>query len=168
LIGGPQSPSRPADRNVYAVLVESGKVDVLLTYCTNAQQAVAEQPSLRSVRLPDPLRVGAVYGLVVRRDAPKSAVAFAAYLISAGVSASSRTSGSIGCEHGDMPFMLCAAIRSHGVARARADADHRRHRPTLTVPDPSARSTRRATASVFVLALAPEKLARLDACTAHR
>jgi len=82
LTGGPQSPPPPADRNVYGVLLMSGEVDVFLTYCTNAQQAVAEQPSLRSIRLPESLRVGADYGVVVRRDAPKTANAFAAFLIS--------------------------------------------------------------------------------------
>lgn len=83
LTGGPQSPPPPADRNVYGVLVASGEVDVFLTYCTNAQLAVSEQPSLRSVRLPATLRVGAVYGAVVRRDAPPAANAFAAFLLSA-------------------------------------------------------------------------------------
>jgi ABC-type molybdate transport system substrate-binding protein len=83
LTGGPQSPPPPADRNVYGILVGSGEVDVFLTYCTNARQAIAEQPSLRSVRLPESLRVGAVYGVVVRRDAPEAARAFAAFLISA-------------------------------------------------------------------------------------
>jgi ABC-type molybdate transport system substrate-binding protein len=83
LTGGPQSPPPPADRNVYGMLVESGEVDVFLTYCTNAHQAIAEQPSLHIVPMPASLRVGAVYGVVVRRDAPKVANAFAAFLTSA-------------------------------------------------------------------------------------
>ena len=65
------------------MLVVNGDADVFLTYCTNAQQAVAEAPSLVSVRLPEDLRVGAVYGLAVRSDAPPAARAFADYVVSA-------------------------------------------------------------------------------------
>ncbi|MCC6193968.1 MAG: molybdate ABC transporter substrate-binding protein [Burkholderiales bacterium] len=82
LTGGPQSPPAPADRSVYAMLVVNGDADVFLTYCTNAQQAVAEAPSLVRVRLPEELRVGAVYGLAVRKDAPATARAFADHLVS--------------------------------------------------------------------------------------
>lgn len=82
LTGGPQSPPPPADRSIYAMLVANGDVDVFLTYCTNARQAVAEAPSLVSVRLPEDLRVGALYGLAVRKDAPVAARAFADYLVS--------------------------------------------------------------------------------------
>jgi molybdenum ABC transporter molybdate-binding protein len=83
LTGAPQSPAPPKDRNVYGMLVANGEADVFLTYCTNAQQAIAEVPTLVSVRLPENLRVGARYGLAVRRDAPPAARALAEYLVSA-------------------------------------------------------------------------------------
>jgi ABC-type molybdate transport system substrate-binding protein len=82
LTGGPQSAPAPADRSAYGMLVANGEADVFLTYCTNARQAIAEAPSLVSVRLPEELRVGAVYGLAVRKDAPPAARAFAEYLVS--------------------------------------------------------------------------------------
>lgn len=80
LTGGPQSPSAPADRSVYAMLVTAGEADVFLTYCTNARQAIEEAPSLALVRLPESLRVGATYGFAVRTDAPAAARAFADHL----------------------------------------------------------------------------------------
>lgn len=83
LTGGPQSPPPPADRSVYAMLVANGEADLFLTYCTNARQAEREVPGLRSVALPDALRVGATYGVAARRDASPAATAFVAYLLSA-------------------------------------------------------------------------------------
>ncbi|MFO1397287.1 MAG: molybdate ABC transporter substrate-binding protein [Burkholderiales bacterium] len=82
LTGGPQSPPPPADRSVYAMLVANGEADVFLTYCTNARQAERETQGLRSVALPDALRVGATYGVAARRDASPQAAAFVAYLLS--------------------------------------------------------------------------------------
>lgn len=82
LTGGPQSAPPPPDRSVYAMLVASGEADLFLTYCTNAQQAAEEVPALIVVRLPANLRVGATYGLAVRRDAGPSAQAFADYVLS--------------------------------------------------------------------------------------
>lgn len=80
LTGGPQSPPPPTDRSVYGMLVASGDADMFLTYCTNAQQAAAEVPGLRKVELPAALRVGATYGVAVRRDAPAAAKAFTTFL----------------------------------------------------------------------------------------
>jgi len=81
LTGGPTSPPPPADRNVYGVLAANGDADIFLTYCTSTQQAVSEHPTLRSVRMPDTLRVGAVYGIASRRDAPEAAAAFVAFVL---------------------------------------------------------------------------------------
>lgn len=82
LTGGPQSPPAPQDRSIYAMLVSNGDADMFLTYCTNAQQAIEEAPSLALVRLPDNLRVGATYGLATRSGAAPSAQAFADYVLS--------------------------------------------------------------------------------------
>ena len=82
LTGGPQSPPTLANRSLYAMLVSNGDADVFLTYCTNAQRAVKEVPSLACVPLPDDLRVGAMYGLAVRNGAASSAQSFADYVLS--------------------------------------------------------------------------------------
>lgn len=82
LTGGAQTPALPADKSVYGVLVAGGEADIFLTYCTNAKQAIAEEPSLVVVSLPAELRVGALYGLAARHDASAGARSFAAYVMS--------------------------------------------------------------------------------------
>lgn len=81
LTGGPNSPPPPPDRNVYGVLVASGQADLFITYCTNATVAMAEQPALRMLRVPEAINVGASYGVATLRDAPPAADAFVAHLL---------------------------------------------------------------------------------------
>ena len=81
LVGGPQSPIPPSNRNPYGALLSSGEADVFLTYCTNAELARKEQPSLRIVKLPEALAVGADYGIAARRDRPAAARAFVAFVL---------------------------------------------------------------------------------------
>lgn len=83
LTGGPQSPQPPAGRSTYAWLMDEGRADVFLTYCTNAVAAQREVPRLKVVQVPVELQVGAAYGLTVRADAPPAARAFVAYVLSA-------------------------------------------------------------------------------------
>ncbi len=80
LTGGPASESAPAGRNPYAWVMETGKVDIFLTYCTNALLAKAEVPSLSIVAIPKPLNVAADYGLVIMNGAPKAAHDLAAFI----------------------------------------------------------------------------------------
>lgn len=82
LTGGPASPPPPVGRNVYGALVAGGQADVFITYCTNAAMAVAEQPGLQSVDVPDAINVTADYGLAVRGGSPAVVQAFADYLTS--------------------------------------------------------------------------------------
>lgn len=83
LTGGPQSPQAPAGRSTYAWLMDGGRADVFLTYCTNAVAAQREVPRLKVVQVPPELQVGAAYGLTLRADAPAAARAFVAYVLSA-------------------------------------------------------------------------------------
>lgn len=80
LTGGAGSPTAPAGRSVYAMLVADGRADLFLTYCTNAAEAVAERPALRTADLPAALAVGADYGITVLDGAPPAAAAFVAFL----------------------------------------------------------------------------------------
>jgi len=82
LTGGPDSPKPPEDRNTYGWVMESGKADIFLTYCTNALLARAEVPSLKIVKVPEPMAVGADYGLTVLNNAPEAAWRFAAWMLS--------------------------------------------------------------------------------------
>lgn len=63
--GGPQAPRPPEGRNAYAWLMERDAADLILTYCTNARLATREMPALGVVAVPEPLSVGAEYGITV-------------------------------------------------------------------------------------------------------
>lgn len=80
LTGGASSPKAPEGRNLYAWVMDSGEADVFLTYCTNAVLARKEIPALQKIDVPETLAVGADYGLIVLKDAPAAAQAFANYI----------------------------------------------------------------------------------------
>jgi molybdate transport system substrate-binding protein len=81
LTGGPASEKAPAGRNQYAWVMENGKADVFLTYCTNAVLAKKDLPALQIVPIPAELNVGAEYGLIVLKDAPASANTLAQFVL---------------------------------------------------------------------------------------
>jgi molybdenum ABC transporter molybdate-binding protein len=81
LTGGPTSEKAPAGRNQYAWVMEGGKVDVFLTYCTNAVLAKKEIETLQIVQIPAELNVGAEYGMIVLKNAPDSASRFAQFIL---------------------------------------------------------------------------------------
>jgi molybdenum ABC transporter molybdate-binding protein len=81
LVGAPKSAPVPAGRIAYAYFIANGSVDAFLTYCTNAQAAIAESASLRRFDLPADLDVAAAYGIAVRKGAPPAAQRFADFLM---------------------------------------------------------------------------------------
>jgi molybdate transport system substrate-binding protein len=82
LTGGPDSPPPPSNRSLYGALIADGKADIFLTYCTNAIQAVREVPGARMLAIPEPLAVGASYGMTVLNDARPAAQRFALFIVS--------------------------------------------------------------------------------------
>jgi len=83
LVGQTSLPQPPAGRLAYAWLMDEGKVDVFLTYCTNAVAAQKEVPRLKVVQIPPELQVGAMYGFTVRQSASPAAQTFAKSLLAA-------------------------------------------------------------------------------------
>jgi ABC-type molybdate transport system substrate-binding protein len=81
LTGGPDSPKPPPGRNLYGMLVDAGKADVFITYCTNTTEAKRELPSLQVLPLPDDVNVGAVYGIAVLRPATPAAQGFVDFVL---------------------------------------------------------------------------------------
>jgi molybdate transport system substrate-binding protein len=73
LSGGPDSPQPPAGRGTYAWLMDEGKADVFLTYCTGAVGAQREVPRLQIVQAPADLQVAASYGLTARQGDAQAA-----------------------------------------------------------------------------------------------
>ncbi len=82
LLGAPDSTPPPEGHNRYAWVIEEGAADVLLTYSTNAERAVAQKPDLQMVAPPPQLAVSADYGLIVMNGAPEAAWRFALYVLS--------------------------------------------------------------------------------------
>ncbi len=81
LTGGPTSEKAPAGRNQYAWVMETGRADIFLTYCTNAVLARNELPALQIVQIGPELNVGAEYGMIVLKDAPQSATELARFIM---------------------------------------------------------------------------------------
>jgi molybdenum ABC transporter molybdate-binding protein len=82
LTGADGLPQAPAGRNTYAWLMEEGKADVFLTYCTGAVAVQRELPRFKVVQVPADLQVGASYGLGVRAG-DDAAQQLARYILSA-------------------------------------------------------------------------------------
>lgn len=82
LVGGPTSVPPPPGRNSYAYLIETGKADLFLGYCTNALLVRKEIPDALIVDLPDSLAVGADYGLTIVNGARPEAARLAMYILS--------------------------------------------------------------------------------------
>ena len=82
LTGGPDTAPPPEGRNVYAWVLDSDQADLFLTYCTNAVLARQEAPELQIVQIPEPLSVGADYGLIVLEGAPPEAWRLALHILS--------------------------------------------------------------------------------------
>jgi hypothetical protein len=73
--GGPASEKAPAGRSQYAWVMESGKADVFLTYCTNAVLARKEVASLQIVEIPPQLASGRNTGWCWLAPAPATLLA---------------------------------------------------------------------------------------------
>lgn len=82
LTGGQESEKAPEGRNQYGWVMSEKKADVFLTYCTNAVLAQKEVQSLKIIRIPEKLSVGADYGLLVRDGASKEAWRLAMFILS--------------------------------------------------------------------------------------
>lgn len=81
LTGAAGTPQPPAGRGTYAWLMDEGRADIFLTYCTNAIASRQEVSRLQVVAVPPALAVAADYGLSARRD-DVAALQFAQYLLS--------------------------------------------------------------------------------------
>ena len=82
LAGGPSSAPGPAGRSVYGWHVAEGRADIFLTYCTGALVAQRENAGQQIVALPEPLAVGADYGMTVMKGSPPAADRLAQFIIS--------------------------------------------------------------------------------------
>lgn len=82
LTGSASSTPAPDGANVYGYKLAKGEADIFLAYCTNAGPIAKEQPTLKLVRLPPAMAVGADYGLTVMTGASPNAWRFAMFILS--------------------------------------------------------------------------------------
>jgi molybdenum ABC transporter molybdate-binding protein len=81
LVGGPNSKPLVPGRGAVQGIFLADRADVMLGYCSSAQEVAREVPGLTSVPLPPSLEVGPAYGLVVLSDHPLAA-RFALFVLS--------------------------------------------------------------------------------------
>lgn len=81
LTGGPGSPQPPAGRSLYGMLVDEGKADVFITYCTNATEAKQQHPAQQVLPIPEAVNVAAVYGIATVRPAGAAARGFVDFVV---------------------------------------------------------------------------------------
>ncbi|MFO1108146.1 MAG: molybdate ABC transporter substrate-binding protein [Bradyrhizobium sp.] len=82
LTGGPSSTPGPAGRSVYGWHVAEGRADIFIAYCTAALVAQRDNAGQQIVALPEPLAVGADYGMTVMNDSSQAAYRFARFIVS--------------------------------------------------------------------------------------
>ncbi len=81
LAGAVDSPKPPDGISAYGWLMDQGRADVFLTYCTNAVVAQREVPRLKVVQVPPALQVAAAYGATLSLASSPAAAAFAQALL---------------------------------------------------------------------------------------
>jgi ABC-type molybdate transport system substrate-binding protein len=83
ITGGRETPNAPTGRNQYGWIMETQSVDLLLTYQTHAVEAVADNPNLSFIQLPDWVRVDGHYGIALSSLASPRLAGFYDWLLGA-------------------------------------------------------------------------------------
>jgi ABC-type molybdate transport system substrate-binding protein len=81
LTGGPNSPQPPAGRSLYGMLVDEGKADVFITYCTNATEAQQQVLTLQVLAVPQAINVSATYGMASLRPVTPTTRSFVEFVV---------------------------------------------------------------------------------------
>jgi molybdate transport system substrate-binding protein len=95
IFGGAATTAAVNGRPQPLAALEDHQVDLLIYYCSSAQQVVRDSSKYKSIVLPPELSVGPEYGLTVSRKAQPGAADFAMYLLSPHGQASLKALGFI-------------------------------------------------------------------------
>jgi molybdate transport system substrate-binding protein len=95
IFGGPATTAAVNGRPQPLAALEDHQIDLLVYYCSGAQQIVRDSSKYKSIALPPELSVGPEYGLTVSRKAQLGAADFAMYLLSPQGQASLKSFGFI-------------------------------------------------------------------------
>lgn len=82
ITGGRETPNSPQGRNQYGWIMETQDVDLLLTFQSNAIEAIADNPQLQFCKLPETVRVNGFYGIGISPNADQELVRFYHWLLS--------------------------------------------------------------------------------------
>jgi ABC-type molybdate transport system substrate-binding protein len=95
IFGGPATTAPVNGRSQPLAALEDHQIDLLVYYCSGAQQIVRDSSKYKSIALPPELSVGPEYELTVSRKAQPGAADFAMYLLSPHGQASLKAFGFI-------------------------------------------------------------------------
>jgi molybdate transport system substrate-binding protein len=95
LFGGATTSGLLNGRSRPLAALDDRQVDLLVSYCSSAQQMIGEAPKYQAIALPPELSVGPEYGLTISRKAQPGAADFAMYLLSPQGQASLKAFGFI-------------------------------------------------------------------------
>ena len=76
ITGGRETPNAPLGRNQYGWIMETQNVDLMLTFQSNAIEAIEDNPNLRICHLPKNVRVNGHYGIAISQSANDQLVRF--------------------------------------------------------------------------------------------
>lgn len=82
ITGGRETPNAPLGRNQYGWIMETQNVDLLLTFQSNAIEAIEDNPTLRLCNLPKSVRVTGHYGIAISHSANNELFEFYDWLLS--------------------------------------------------------------------------------------
>jgi molybdate transport system substrate-binding protein len=84
IVGGPTNNAPVDGKDPAAAALSSGKIDVMIGYCSGRQRMLTAVPDLQAVEVPKEIAAGPEYGLAILRDANPRAADFALYVLSPG------------------------------------------------------------------------------------
>lgn len=76
ITGGRETPNAPPGRNQYGWIMETQNVDLMLTFQSNAIEAIEDNPTLQMCHLPKNVRITGDYGIAISQSASDQLVGF--------------------------------------------------------------------------------------------
>jgi molybdate transport system substrate-binding protein len=82
ITGGRENPNAPTGRNQYGWIMETQGLDLLLTFQSNAMEAVADNPDLKFIQVPSSIRIIGHFGVGISLDATAAIQKFYHWILS--------------------------------------------------------------------------------------
>jgi molybdenum ABC transporter molybdate-binding protein len=82
IVGGPSNSTAPGGKDPIVAALASGRIDVMISYCSGAKSRVSQMAELQVVEVPREIAAGPEYGLAVLKGADPKAVDLAMFILS--------------------------------------------------------------------------------------